>query len=116
MIKYYQINAIRKDCTPGKHAGWTNFSINPVSNALGYLVEVGSKYREDQPKKWYIKPLEVNVSGVLDEECAFVSIKGRKKDVESFIQKAVMTKGFNDNWSWGEIEKWRMELRLNCRR
>ncbi len=112
MIKYFQIDSIRKDQKPGKEFGWTTFSYQPVSNALGYLVEAGQKYREGQPKKWYIKPIEVSITGVYDETRAFIRIKGREKDIEDFLQKTTLVKNFNDYWSWGEVEKWRMELRL----
>ncbi len=112
MIKYFRIESIRKDKAPGAKAGWTTFSFNPVENAISYLVEAGKKYQEDQPKKWYVIPLAVTVTGVVDEEEAYISIKGRKKDIENFLQTATLVKGFNTYWSWGETDKWHMELRL----
>lgn len=112
MIRHFRIESIRKDVTPGPKAGWTTFFFNPVENAISYLTEAGKKYRELQPKKCYVIPFVVAVTGVVDEEEAYISIKGRKKDIENFLQTATLVKGFNTYWSWGEVDKWRMELRL----
>lgn len=113
MIKYYQIKSIQLERAPGEKPGWSNFKIIPVAQALKYLVEVGQHFDEELPNKWYGKKhLAVKVVGVYDEEKAYISIKGTRKDIDTFLQKACMKEDFNTYWSWGETDKWHVDLNL----
>lgn len=109
MIKYYQLDSIRTDIRtnkePGPDEGWVYYCINPVTNALKFMVKACKDYGASQPKGWGTKPLVVRVISVKNTERAIFSVSGRKQDIEDFIQQTVMLDSFSNFWSWQEVDK-----------
>lgn len=116
MIKYYQLDsirtAVRTNKEPGPDEGWIYYCINPVTNALKFMVKACKDYCASQPKGWGTKPLVVRVINVKNTERAVFSVSGRKQDIEDFIQQTAMSDNFSNFWAWQEVDKIYAEYRI----